>query len=140
MTQPKVDFTKFPVLTPGQNNCRALGTMKGGSNIIVEAQGMTVDEFSKLFLGRLDRPVINKTGLTGRFDFHLEYAPDETAPGPGRRGGDADGGPPVSPLDDPARGPSILTALQEQLGLKLERSKGPGEFLVIDHVEKPTEN
>ena len=62
------------------------------------------------------------TGVAGLFDFHLEFAPDEAA------------------SDDPAGAPSIFTALQQQLGLKLEAGKGPGEFLVIDRVEKPTEN
>jgi uncharacterized protein (TIGR03435 family) len=63
------------------------------------------------------------------FDFHLEFTPDEATPGI-PASGDA-GDPP---------GPSIFTALQEQLGLKLESGKGPMELLVIDHVERPSEN
>jgi bla regulator protein BlaR1 len=72
-------------------------------------------------LQELDRPVLDGTGLTGVFNFTLDYAPEDAA----------------SP--DKA-GPSIFTALAEQLGLKLEVSKGPVEILVIDHVEKPSGN
>jgi uncharacterized protein (TIGR03435 family) len=78
----------------------------------------------------LDRPVIDKTGITGIFEFRLVWAFDPTA-GPA-------GGPGIGPLDP--SGPSIFTALQEQLGLKLESSKGPVEVLVIDSVSKPTQN
>jgi len=72
--------------------------------------------------------VIDRTGLTGTFDVHLKWAADPStgAGGPGT-------------ADDPT-GPSIFTALQEQLGLKLESAKGPVEVLVIDHVEKPSAN
>ncbi len=121
-----IDINKFTP-PPDSNNCHARGTKKG-SNQEVNAQGMRVDDFSRIFLnGALDRPVIDKTGITGRFDFHLEYAPDEATPFL-----------PAAP--DPAGGPSIFTALQEQLGLKLEPAKGPGEFRVIDSVERPSEN
>jgi uncharacterized protein (TIGR03435 family) len=67
-----------------------------------------------------NRPVIDKTGLSGLFDVHLEYPEDELSP------------------DSP--GPSIFTAIQSQLGLKLESTKGPATVLVIDHVEKPSAN
>jgi len=71
---------------------------------------------------RLGRPVVNKTGLDGVFDFNLDWTPEGAEP----------------KNDAP---PSIFVALQEQLGLKLEAQKGPVEVLVVDHVEKaPTEN
>ncbi len=124
-----IDFDSFfsqfpppPLPEPpqGRRYCITRGTSKGLNNL-VEAEGMSLDLFTRDYLGRLDRPVINRTGIAGLFDFHLEFAPDETA------------------SDDPAGAPSIFTALQ-QLGLKLEAGKGPGEFLVIDRVDKPTEN
>lgn len=72
---------------------------------------------------RLGRPVVDKTGLDGVFDFELNWAPESSA----EKNADA--------------GPSIFAALQEQLGLRLEAQKGPVEVLVVDHVEKvPTEN
>ena len=103
--------------------------------------GRTLDDLARGHLGiDLDRIVINKTGIAGKFDFRMEFAPDETTAGLNRlRTAD---GPPVTPSapSDPPGGPSIFTAIQEQLGLKLEASKGPREFLVIDHIEKPSEN
>jgi len=94
-----------------------------GANAILQLDGIGVAALIKIFLSRLDRPVIDKTGLTGLFDFHLEYAPGQAGP---------DGSDPVDM--------SIFSALQQQLGLKLTPAKGPGELLVIDHVERPSEN
>jgi uncharacterized protein (TIGR03435 family) len=74
----------------------------------------------------LERNVIDKTGLTGRYDINLKWTPTEQE------------GKTEGLTDNPA--PDLLTALQEQLGLKLEPSKGPVDTLVIDHVEMPTEN
>jgi len=82
----------------------------------------------------LDRPVIEKTGLTGLFDIKLEWIPGaEAPPGPFSPNPDA---PPSPPVD----GPSIFTAIQEQLGLRLEGSRGPVEVVVIDSAQKPVEN
>lgn len=101
---------------------------------------MSLDDFCKIVIGnRLDRPVINKTGITQRFVFHVKFAPDETTPKFLQSDEPGGAAPNVFP-DDPSSGPSIFTALQEQLGLKLVPAKGPGEFIVIDHVERPCEN
>jgi len=84
----------------------------------------------------LGRTVIDKTGLSGNYDVSLEWAPDDPAvqlPAP-------PGAPPPPPAHTDATGPSIFTAFQEQLGLKLDSQKGPGEILVIDRAEKPSEN
>jgi bla regulator protein blaR1 len=85
----------------------------------------------------LDRPVIDRTGIQGSYDFMLEWTP---ALGEGGR--DAIGLPPRAepPRATDTNRPSIFTALQEQLGLKLESQKGPVDMLVIDRVEKPSEN
>jgi uncharacterized protein (TIGR03435 family) len=80
-------------------------------------------------MGRLDQPIVDQTGLAGRFDFTLEFAPE-----PNRSGE-----PPVDPLPEP-QGPSFVEALREQLGLRLQATKAPLPFLVIDHVERPTGN
>jgi bla regulator protein blaR1 len=79
------------------------------------------------------RPVVDKTGLTSTYKFDLNWTPD-----PGEGGPPALGGPDAAPLD--SNGPSLFTALQEQLGLKLESAKGPVESLVIEGAEKPSEN
>jgi uncharacterized protein (TIGR03435 family) len=76
------------------------------------------------------RVVVDRTGLTGGFDIDLAFTPDQM-PGPPPPGA------PPPPAIDP-NGPSIFTAVQEQLGLKLEATRGPVEVLVVDHVERPT--
>jgi uncharacterized protein (TIGR03435 family) len=92
---------------------------------IIDAIGATSAEMAP-YLSTGGRKVIDKTGLDGRFNFHLEYA--------------RDGGPPPVDPDPTHAGPSLFTAVQEQLGLKLESSKGPVPFLVIEHVERPEGN
>jgi uncharacterized protein (TIGR03435 family) len=78
----------------------------------------------------MGRPVVDQTGLTGRFDFHLEYKVDQSTAG--------FQGVPDSNADDSRS--TIFTALQEQLGLQLKSDTGSREYLVIDHAEKPSEN
>ena len=77
----------------------------------------------------LDRPALDQTGLTDRFDFILTWMPDDSQFG-GRMH------PPAS--DNPA--PGLFTAVQEQLGLKLDAVKAPADVMAIDHVEKPSSN
>jgi uncharacterized protein (TIGR03435 family) len=77
----------------------------------------------------LGRRVVDKSGLTARYDFKLQFAPNAT-------GADSDS----DSQPQGAAGPSISTAVQEQLGLKLEPAKVPTEFLVIDHAERPSQN
>jgi uncharacterized protein (TIGR03435 family) len=81
----------------------------------------------------LGRTVVDKTGLTGKYDVNVEWAPDEA-----QMAAMSLDGP--KPPPDAASGPSIFTALQEQLGLKLESQKGPVEMFVVEKAEKPTEN
>jgi uncharacterized protein (TIGR03435 family) len=81
--------------------------------------------------GEVERPVIDRTGLSGKFDFKLEWM-RETAAGP------APAAP--TPADSQIAGPTFLEALGDQLGLKLEATKAPVSVLVIDHVERPSEN
>jgi uncharacterized protein (TIGR03435 family) len=81
----------------------------------------------------LNKPVEDKTGLTGEFDFTLKWTPDES-----QFGGMGFHVPP--PADGASALPELFTAIQEQLGLKLEPQKISAEVLVIDHVERPSEN
>jgi len=84
----------------------------------------------------LGRPVIDKTGLTAKYDFELQWTPDQ-----GQTFGPPGGPPPGVEVQPPdPTGPTIFTALQEQLGLRLESQKGPVDMIVIDRVEKPSEN
>jgi uncharacterized protein (TIGR03435 family) len=79
-------------------------------------------------MGTLDRPVLDRTGFEGTFDFALEWAP-ETGPQP-----------PGAGLQPDLPGPTFLEAVKEQLGLKLESQKGPVDVLILDHVERPSGN
>jgi bla regulator protein blaR1 len=87
---------------------------------------------------QLGRPVIDKTGLTGKYDIDLKWTPD-TGQSAATPFGPPLPGAQLPPPPDP-NGPSIFTALTEQLGLRLESEKAPAEVLVIDRVEKPSEN
>ncbi len=95
------------------------------------------DFISKLELV-LDRPVLDKTGVTRDFSLNLSFTADgATIRLPGYKGpGDPGGTRPPEDTDQP----NIFSALKEQLGLKLVPAKGPVEVLVIDHVERPTAN
>jgi uncharacterized protein (TIGR03435 family) len=94
------------------------------------ARNATMADFvSMLQRAMLDRPVVDKTGLAGRFDFDLTWAADET-----QFGGEV----PTAPAD--AQAPPLFTALEQQLGLRLEATRGPVEALVVDTVERPTAN
>jgi uncharacterized protein (TIGR03435 family) len=76
-----------------------------------------------------DRPVVDHTGITGRYDFELTWTPDET-----QFGGDL----PVAPSDAPS--PPLFTAMEQQLGLRLEATRGPVDAMVIDKAERPSAN
>ncbi len=111
----------------------------GGNGGPVTGQGISIENLARLLSQQLGRTVLDETGLTGNYDFTLQWTPDDRAgpmsaatQGGGSRSDDAP--PPDS------SGPSIFTAIQEQLGLKLESRKIPVEMLVIDHVEPPSEN
>ena len=93
--------------------------------------------FISILSRQLGRTVVDKTGLTGNYDFELEWTPDDGGPQPPPRPADGSASGAAAPADP---GASIFTAIQEQLGLKLESTKGPLEVVVIDHIEKPSEN
>ena len=94
----------------------------------IDARNITMDSFAQVLSRKMDRPVVNRTGLDGVFNLQLKWTPESTQP--------------VKPDTDSAApdGPSIFTAIQEQLGLRLRSDKAPVGFLVVDHAEKPSEN
>jgi len=109
----------------------------GRGELSIDAESL--DMFADVLSRHVGRLVVNKTGLKGDYDFKLKWTPDE---GQGPMMALPGGGPPrdAAPPSPDASGPSIFTALQEQLGLKLESQKGPVDTIVIDGVEKPSEN
>jgi uncharacterized protein (TIGR03435 family) len=97
------------------------GPSTNSSHGRLEARYTDMDLFAKVLARNVELPVVNRTGLEGRFNFKLEWTPDGD-----RQKADS--------------APSIFTALQEQLGLRLRTGKAPVEVVVIDRVEKPTAN
>jgi uncharacterized protein (TIGR03435 family) len=98
----------------------------------IKAQKATISALADRLGQVLDRPVVDQTGILGTFDFTIEWAPDESAAAPAAEGGEA----------RPASGGmSIFTAIQQQLGLRLEARRAPVEVLVVDRAERaPIEN
>jgi uncharacterized protein (TIGR03435 family) len=107
------DFT----IAPGRYCGLVGGSMASGR---LQASGTTMANLARSLSHMLSRMVVDRTGITGEFDLRLTFAPDKP--------------------DVPDLAPDIFIAMQEQLGLKLESTKGPVELLVIDHVEKPDAN
>jgi len=103
-----------------------LGTMTMG--------GATLSQLATTLSGLMDRSVVDRTGLEGTFDGSLKWTPDQSTPGLAVKAGFAPAG-----LVDP-NGPSLFTAVQEQMGLKLDSRKGPVDVVVIDRAERPVEN
>jgi uncharacterized protein (TIGR03435 family) len=106
-------------LKPWPEGQQSHGTSWGSGQIKIQGGGM--DKLAFILSDALGRKVVDTTGLTGPFDIELKWTPDD------RQGA-------------PDAGPTLVTALEEQLGLKLEPAKGPVDTLVVDHVEKPSEN
>ena len=96
------------------------------------AQGMAIDGLARQLASQLGSTVRNNTGLTGIYDFTLRFMPEDARM-------DASGGGTNATLADNG-GTSIFAAVQDQLGLKLESKKGPVEVVVVDHVDKPSDN
>jgi uncharacterized protein (TIGR03435 family) len=118
---PKIDAEGFPILPHGRV---PMAIMLGSGHVATRHVEETMERLAATLSAQVHHPVSDVTGLSGKYDFTLNYIADSAAP---------------STTDD--TGPNIFTALQEQLGLKLESKKNIVDVLVIDHIEKtPTEN
>jgi uncharacterized protein (TIGR03435 family) len=103
--------------------------------IEMTATGMAMDGLTRWLAQQLGSSVQNQTGLKGIYDFTLHFTPDDA-----RLAVPNSGGAPVSLSISDSGGTSIFAAVQDQLGLKLESKKGPVEIVVVDHVDKPSDN
>ncbi len=138
----------FPVLPAAAGGRGAMAMTMMNGNARMTANGQTMAGLAEMLSNQLDLPVVDMTGLTGKYDYTLYFAPEGLAgmrlPGglpPPPPPGEAAGGMPAASTPDAQSNPNLFTALQEQLGLKLEQRKGPVDLLVIDHLEKaPIEN
>jgi uncharacterized protein (TIGR03435 family) len=134
----------FPVLPPGAGGRVGTSMIFMNGNVRMTANKQTMAGLAEMLSGQLDLPVVDLTGLTGKYDFTLYFSPEGLSsmrvmggPPPGEAGP----GMPVEIAPDAQSNPNLFAALQEQLGLKLEQRKGPVDLLVIDHLEKaPVEN
>ena len=136
-----------PVPGPGAGPAPArgpapAGPMMGPCQFLIapgrfQVAGQSMTAFANSLGMQVGRPVLDETGLQGAYDFTLTFMPD-----PGGRGMPAGlpppGAPELPPIDPNA--PALPTALQEQLGLRLESAKGPVEMIVIDSIDQPTED
>ena len=104
----------------------------------IESTGTTTTMLVHILSSQLGRTMEDKTGLTGNYDYTLQWTPDDAGIPMGGGGADAPSGKGDSSPD--AGGPSLFTALQEQLGLKLEATKSTVDVIVIDHIDLPSEN
>jgi uncharacterized protein (TIGR03435 family) len=133
----RLDLSKGPPpLPPGPVERPFCGFYRFDPNTGTETLGQTMRGLCIQFSAWLDRDVIDKTGLTGAFDIRLDLSPQEVMPNLRRSDAGDDQAAPAPP-GDPAG--AVFRAVQK-LGLKLEPAKTNGEFLVIDHVERPAEN
>jgi uncharacterized protein (TIGR03435 family) len=128
---PPVVGRPLPTLSPEQRLCRNMVNPRGS----LDFEGGTLSMFAGLLAMALDRPVIDKTGITDQFEIHLRFSPDDAA---APRPSASDPGAPGEVRMPDA--PGIFRAIQEQLGLRLLPAKGPVDVLVIDHIERPSEN
>jgi bla regulator protein blaR1 len=106
---------------------RSVEHPNGETTLQMTVQNRSLQEVADIFSIFMDRPVLDRTGLKGKFDFKMEYEPNPDVPALALPGGEL-------------VGPALFTAFQEQAGLKLQPTKGPVEILVIDRAEKPSEN
>ncbi len=127
---------KFGVSTADPNSGLGVGFgLASGGGMTLNVRNAPFDSIANALQGNLlDRPVVNRTGLTGKYDFSLKFMPDASQqvnaglnPGP-------------AAATDPDAPPDIFAAFQQQLGLKLESTKTLVDVMVIEKLEKPSEN
>ena len=141
---PKLTVSKAePAPTPddlGKIGSRPKGIDKRGWMRMmpghIESQDTTIPMLTHALSPPLGHSVVDKTGLTGRYDYTLQWTPENVPPSmPG-----AEGGPESADAENDAVAASLFTAIQEQLGLKLESQKGPVDVIVVDHIDRPSPN
>jgi uncharacterized protein (TIGR03435 family) len=125
---------KGPMLTKSAGDPNGLPSLLFRGLGVLPARNATMADLASVMQAAvLDRPVVDQTGLTDRYDFTLTWTPDETQ--------FASMGVRVPPpTGDPSAAPGLFTAIQEQLGLKFESTKAPVDVIVVDHVERPSDN
>ena len=119
--------------SPSLPRCGAVRATIDVAGIVLEGGKASMAEFARTLSLVMGRTVVDKTGVKDLFDVHLAFLPDGSTPA-------VPPPPPGAMASTDSQYPSIFTAIQEQLGLRLESTKGPVDVLVIDHVERPSAN
>jgi uncharacterized protein (TIGR03435 family) len=109
------------------------GFGRSPSGTTITFRNAPLSQVTAVLQNSMDKPVVDQSGLSGRYDFTVTFTPDPAQAA-------LIGGPPPSAADNPDAAPNLFTAFQQQLGLKLESTKAPVDVMVIDKVEKPSEN
>jgi uncharacterized protein (TIGR03435 family) len=139
---PKLQEAKpgdtYPNGIKGPDGIARPGMMRAGRGQLA-GQAIPMGSLIMMLSQQLARPVLDQTGLKGKYDIALQWSPDQSPAGMVQGPDSGKLGPENVPPPDTS-GPSLFTAIQEQLGLKLESTKGPVEVIVIDHIERPSEN
>jgi uncharacterized protein (TIGR03435 family) len=133
--RPDPGFSSGRVSPPSQPDvpCRLRLNLRNGPNQLFLSSAMPIDQFCSYLARLTGHTIVDRTELSGKFDFRLEYLPDQTAPA--RVAVDQPDGP--ADIQPEA---SLFTAMEQQLGLKLVPVKGTRQVIVIDHIEKPSGN
>jgi uncharacterized protein (TIGR03435 family) len=125
-----------PKITQSQDDPKGIPGWNFGRNpagMIMAFRNSPMSQFTAVLQNSTDRPVVDQSGLTGRYDFTLNFTPDAAM-------AVLLGGPPPPTGANPDAAPDLFAAFQQQLGLKLEQTRAPVDLMVIDKVEKPSEN
>ena len=117
------DGPKLAVTKSDENALPSQDVQGGNGDRLLKFTNVSMDDFALMMLYEVDKPLLNRTGLKGRYDFELRFTKDELPAG-------ANGG----------TAPGLFTAIQEELGLKLEAVKGAVDVLVVDSVQRPSAN
>ena len=127
----RADRRLGPAIQESTAESRTSNNFDPVNGFMLDAKGMTIAQFVRIMDGYLTRPIFDATNLDGKYDFLLRFAPEPGSPAAKSIGQTA---------FSEAKAPAIFTALQEQLGLKLEAARRPMEVLVIDEIERPSDN
>jgi uncharacterized protein (TIGR03435 family) len=147
LVKARADGKLGEALKPAAVDCSAgrgrPGGAPGGCFMMIapgrlQLAGQPISSFVNSLAGQLGRPVLDGTGLTGPYDLIVSFMPDSSGRGGPPPGPPPPGAPELPPIDPNA--PALPTALLEQLGLRLEPTKGPVEMIVIDSIDQPTED
>ncbi len=126
---------KFPVSTADPNSSLGIGFGLAPGGMTFNVRNAPFDSVANALQGNLlDKPVVNLTGLTGKYDFSVKFTPDPS------QLANIGAVPPSAAATDPDAPPDVFTAFQQQLGLKLESTKTAVDVMVIEKIEKPSDN